>query len=226
MRENVSSLISWCRKWRVAERGLSSVVIFILGMPLILLSFGFGIDIMRAGYVKRVAQSRLDVAVQSAAALTYTNQNGAVRLGIPADGNSATTSVQRAQLLYEENTRDLRGDRSFYFRCPASSVTQGAGGVVRSTLPQYLSADERTRAIWTSDQCRGGAYAVYSGRNATGAGPPQSFDFCQAPVDGKYGIRYEVVERVPTIFMRMVTCGPQFFTFYVSSEELLRQKFF
>jgi len=208
------------KKWKAAEKGLSSVVIFILGMPMILMAFGFGIDILRVGYAKSVAQSRLDVAVQAGAALSYTTDRGAVRLGVPVDGHMASASIQRAQQIYTQNTRDFRGARGGTLGCNQAGIASGIG---RSPI-------RNNNTVLYTAACTGGAYPIYIGPNDASApagqriGPPPDFNFCQRPAEGKYGIRYDVVEQVPTIFMRMVG-GPQFFNIQVTSEALLRQQY-
>lgn len=237
MNNGKMGLRAQCKKWRIAERGVSSIVIFILGMPMILMAFGFGIDIMRVGYAKRVMQSRLDVAVQAGASLSYTTARGAVRLGVPANGQQAAASVLRAQQVYLDNTRNFRGTgsaqnraRGALFYCTESDVSLGTGRNPFNT--RNPANPNQDRELYSNPQlpCRGGAYPIYTGPNDTAApagqriGPPPDFNFCQRPGSGKYGIKYEIVEQIPTIFLRMAG-GPQFFDIHVSSEALLRQQY-
>lgn len=198
------------REWRLYERGISSIAVFILAFPVFILAFGIGIDVIRLGYAKRIVQGRLDVAVQAAAAMTYTNPQGAVRLGNQGDGNSAASSLSEAARIYRENTEKARQagvSQGNMLWCSSASVTQ-----------TNFSAGRITN---TTTDCMGGPYVVLPG----GALPTKDFNFCQPPKQGGYGVRYEVVEQVPTIFMRMVPGGPKYFTIKVSSEALLRLQY-
>lgn len=199
------------REWRLYERGVSSIAVFILAFPVFILAFGIGIDVIRLGYAKRIVQGRLDVAVQAAAAMTYTNPQGAVRLGNQGDGNSAASALSEAIRIYGENTEKARqagASTGNMLWCSEASVTQP------NFTAGQITAD--------TTECIGGPYVVTP---ADGALPTKDFNFCQPPQQGGYGVRYEVVEQVPTIFMRMVPGGPEYFTIKVASEALLRLQY-
>lgn len=198
------------REWRLYERGISSIAVFILAFPVFILAFGIGVDVIRLGYAKRIVQGRLDVAVQAAAAMTYTNPQGAVRLGNQGDGNSAASALSEAIRIYGENTEKARqagASNGNMLWCSEASVTQP------NFTAGQITAD--------TTECMGGPYVVRPG----GALPDKNFNFCQPPQRGGYGVRYEVVEQVPTIFLRMVPGGPKYFTIKVSSEALLRLQY-
>lgn len=181
------------REWRWAERGASSAALVILSLPLIIGVFGFGFDTLRLNYIQRYAQGRVDLATQAAAATTYTDTNGAIRLGSPSDPYEWETVAYDS---YARNTSDKRGsgNTASMFQCSTESVTGGS----------------------SSGDCAGVASVV-------GTEPPVGFDFCNTISSGDvYGVRYDVVETVPTVFLRII--GIQDFTFSVSSETLIRQR--
>lgn len=180
------------REWRWAERGASSAALIILSMPLMIGAFGFGFDVLRFNYVQRYAQGRVDLATQAAAATTYTDVDGAIRLGSQWDPYEWETVAYDS---YARNTEDKRGDAESVamFHCPVESVTGGFG-----------------------EECAGIATIV-------GTEPPIGFNFCDQVRSGDvYGVRYEVTETVPNVFLRII--GIPDFTFTVGSETLIRQR--
>jgi hypothetical protein len=129
--------------------------LFILALPLMIGAFGFGFDAMRLAYAKRLAQGRLDLATQSAAAVTYTTADGRIQLGSPTNP-FAWRDVAYSQ--YATNTSRARqgadGARSF-FQCPQPS----------GTVPIFADPNQK---------CAGIAEIV-------GNPPPLGFNFCQKP---------------------------------------------
>lgn len=228
MRNRMRSMAHKAKQWRLYERGISSIAIFILGFPLIILSFGFGIDLIRVAQAKRVAQGRLDVAVQAAASMTYTTANGSVRLGVPGDGGTGATALQTARDLYQVNTAPYRSvgqSNGNLFSCPtpvsgapnlnvSTSSCAGRGGptiVLPPPPPPPYPCDPnvRTDCDWLDSDGL----------------PRPNYNFCTPASRGGYGVRYDVVEQVPTIFMRMVPGAPRFFNVRVYSQALLRQQY-
>lgn len=207
MRQRISAWVAAAHRWRLYERGVSSIAIFLLGFPTLIMAFGFGLDVIRAGYAKRIAQGRLDVSVQAAASMTYTTNNGEVRFGQVGDGTTARSSIDEAQRLYGVNTAQYRrsgANSNGLFSCPEAQVKQGAG---------------QSPVAVSSTQCSGGAWRV----GPTAPGP--TYDFCSSPADGGYGIKYEVLEQVPTVFMRMVPGGPTHINLQLDSIAYVRQQF-
>jgi hypothetical protein len=203
----IRNALNKAQAWRLYERGISSITIFILGFPMLILAFGFGIDLMRVGQAKRVAQGRLDVAVQSAASMTYTTTAGAVRIGVPGDGTSGQTALETARTLYRVNT------------APYRQVGASNGNLFSCAAP--VSGPPATNIPLDSCSNRGGPTLIIP---STGI-PDPTYNFCTPASQGGYGVRYAVVEQVPTIFMRMVPGAPRFFNIQVESQALLRQQF-
>lgn len=196
------------RRWRLAERGVSVGALMILSMPLLLGVFGFGFDALRIAYAKRYAQGRLDIAAQSAAAVTYVQSDGSLRLGNgPFEEDAWRTT---AYSVYAENTARARagtnGARSL-FQCGIGEVTSGA------------------RPTWGDDgqKCAGVAEVI-------GVPPTPDYDFCTDPgwrgsdvsARDSYGVRFSVKESVPMVFLGFL--GIQSVPIEIQSEALLRQQ--
>lgn len=117
------------RAWRGNEHGASTITIFILAMPLIVGSFGFGFDQVRALYFKNYIQNRADLAVQNAVALnSSTKADGTILLG--------EKSILDAQDNYTKNTRQYRGNSVFNcfltWESSATGCSQSVGKVGNS----------------------------------------------------------------------------------------------
>ena len=192
------------KRWWLLEKGVSIAALFILALPLMIGAFGFGFDAMRLSYAKRLAQGRLDLATQSAAAVTYTRADGRIELGAPTNP-FAWRDVAYSQ--YATNTSRARkgadGARSF-FQCSAPS----------GIIPNFSDPNQK---------CAGIAEVI-------GTPPPLGFNFCQtpgsqtAPLGSRnvYGVRMSVKEQVPTTFLRLI--GIPDMTFNIRSESLIRQR--
>lgn len=108
-------------RWWEAERGISSIMIVILGMPLIVGVFGFGLDSARLALVHRQLQTVSDLAVFSAV-------NEASAVG--SDGRYTLDdrrAIADVYLMYTSNTAILRGP-SKSLNCSEASVQNGASG--------------------------------------------------------------------------------------------------
>lgn len=198
------------RQWRLAERGISSAVIFILGFPLIMAAFGLGIDMMRYGQAKRIAQGRADLATQAGASMTFTTNNGAIRLGRPGDGTAGTAALNATSQLYVTNTAPYRTPNSSqgFLSCPSSGLQRNSGALPNSA-------------------CQGGARLIWPP-----GGVDRNFNFCAPPgkpQDGvnrqAVGVFYVAIENMPTVFLRFLPGMPRNIPFVVESEALLRQQF-
>lgn len=204
-------MLARMRSWRRGERGISTAAIFIVGLPLIVGAFGYGVDSLRLQYTKEIVRSRLDLAAQMAAATTYTDATGQVILGAPGAGNELYWKTVGYQ-IYRNNTARLRGT-------PGSpAMLQCDGGIVAPVGTTTLVAVNPNDP---SVLCAGQMNQI---------GSPQS-NWCLAPgtytgplgesTRPVYGVRYAVTETMPTVFLRLL--GVQQLTFSVSSEALLRQ---
>lgn len=101
----VHGAIQAARRWRLAERGTSSIAVFILMLPLIVGIFGFGLDIMRWTYAKNYAQGRLNLALETAMTYRYTNATGNTVLGEPGFPDQVQIA---GETYYQINTSDKR----------------------------------------------------------------------------------------------------------------------
>jgi len=96
-----SKVFKLFKSWRYNEKGVASISLFILSLPLIVGSFGFGFDEIRGIYIRNYVQGRADLAVQNAvAATTTTSSNGSISL------NTDYTSIVEGN--YKDNTQQYR----------------------------------------------------------------------------------------------------------------------
>lgn len=188
------------RTWRLAEKGVSTAALLILSLPLMLGAFGFGFDALRLSYAKRYAQGRLDLATQSAAAVTYTAPDGSIKLGISSNPDAWKAEAYRSYTSNTDKMRQGAPNTHQFFQCTSGDATNGLIGTTCGGLAEVI-----------------------------GSAPPVGFDFCQNtkyanPIATRptYGVRYTVKETVPTMFMRIL--GVNEMTFTISSETLLRQR--
>lgn len=188
------------------DAGFSTAAIFILILPMLLGAFGYAFDTLRITYTKRYLQGRLDLATQAGAAVTYTTQDGLIRLGDPGqlEGQSA---LAETYAVYAANTNAKR--------------QPGSRG---SSLLECSSSNVKDRAVpLTPDQVNVGPAGCAGVATVTGMLPDQGYDFCSPPTDGTaYGVRYEVTEVVPTVFLRFL--GVDSVDMTLVSESLLRQR--
>lgn len=199
------------RNWWSMERGISSAAVMILSLPLILGAFGFGFDLMRVAYAKRYSQGRLDLAVQTAASITYTTSDGYLRLGKPGAGGDTAWrdwGTKGAYYWYATNTATKRSATSntSLFNCAAEQVRDGDASAVRNP---------------------DGTYRCYGLAEKVGIDPDNTFDFCGKTGTAKgarsvYGVKYTVHESTPTLFLKMI--GIPEISYKVSSESLIRQR--
>lgn len=188
------------------DAGFSTAAIFILILPMLLGAFGYAFDTLRITYTKRYLQGRLDLATQAGAAVTYTTQDGLIRLGDPGqlEGQSA---LAETYAIYAQNTGSKR--------------QPGSRG---SSLLECASSNVQNRAIpLTPDQVNVGPAGCAGIATVTGVLPGPDYNFCSPPTDGTaYGVRYEVTEVIPTVFLHFL--GVDSVDVTVVSESLLRQR--
>lgn len=181
---------------------MSIAAVFILSLPLMLGAFGFGFDALRLAYAKRYAQGRVDLATQAAVAVTYTAADGSLVLGAAADPFAWESTAYGVYTANTASKRNGENGASSLFACPAGQVT-------------YTT-------VSAAATCGGLAEVI-------GTPPDPTFDYCAAEgsdadvlaTRDTYGVRYEVKESVPTVFLHFV--GVTDMPFTVSSEALLRQ---
>lgn len=100
--------------WWRAERGVSTITLFILSLPMIIGSFGFGFDEVRAVHLRGYLANRATLAVQVAlAGATNTNSDGNLQI----DPVAVQGEVNQ---LYLENTDHYRS--SSVLSCPTSEL--------------------------------------------------------------------------------------------------------
>lgn len=117
-------------QWRLAERGFATISMFILALPLIVGSFGFGFDYARASYMRNYLQNRVTMAVQTAVATNaITDTNGISRL-------DPGTTPPAVYANYWGNTDSKRQDGTLV--CSTTSVGGGypSGGCSGSASVQ------------------------------------------------------------------------------------------
>lgn len=97
-------MLSKFSSWRSKERGTATITIFILALPLIVGSFGFGFDEVRALYFKTYLQNRADLAVQNAVASNSSTQvNGTIILDPIGSVNSVYSNYNTNTLSYRSS---------------------------------------------------------------------------------------------------------------------------
>lgn len=164
-------------QWRDEERGMSSVALFILALPLLLLAFGYGFDSLRLVFIKESLQGRLNLAAQAGVSVTYTQPTttgDVVTLGSPGelDGNAAR---QRAWNSYRLNTEGMRSN----------------GRILMCSQP-----------AWNVEPTNGEPCAG----TVTVLGQPLSSSQLCAPLSvpsNQYGLKYTVNEEVRSAFLSM-----------------------
>lgn len=188
------------------ERGFSTAAIFILMLPLLLGAFGYAFDSLRVTYTKRYLQGRLDLATQAGAAVSYTTQDGLIRLGDP-DQLRGESAIAQAYAVYAQNT--------------ALKRQSGSGG--RSLLECPSGFVQNRPVAGEPDQVNVGTAGCAGVATVVGVLPNKDYNFCAPPTDGSaYGLRYEVTEVVPTVFLRFL--GVDTVDVSLASETLLRQR--
>lgn len=148
----------------------------------------------------------MDLATQAGAAVTYTTQDGLIRLGDPfqTQGQSA---VAETYAVYAENT--------------AAKRVPGSAG--RSLLECTSSGVQGRSVPLTEPRVNVGPAGCAGIATVVGTPPGPDYDFCSPPRDGTaYGIRYEATEVVPTVFLRFL--GVDTVDVTLVSETLLRQR--
>lgn len=165
------------RSWKGAERGASAIAIFILTLPLLIALFGFAFDTIRLVYARNYIQGRLDLAVGTASAETFTNYLGGTRLGMPGGEEIA---ADLADAYYVANTRAKRS--------------------TGNNQPAMLMCPEDNLLFDGTAECSANFSIVY-----TNGRPSQGFDFCADPSTGElYGVEGRVTERIHPVFLSLV----------------------
>lgn len=195
------------KKWWGGERGMSSIVVFILGMPALLVAFGYGFDSLRLIYVKESLQGTLNRATQAGVAQTisYTGQRldsdgnvvdvpmiglvGNASNHVPPTSNRNTkTAPQIAYQFYAWNTEAMRTKK--VLEC---STAPGLPAT-EPTKKSSVGAGMNTEVV-----C--GGKIEYVGKPLTAS------ELCTPlsdPLSARYGLRYTVTETVSAAFLRIV----------------------
>lgn len=165
--------------WRKQEKGMSSVALFILALPLLIVAFGYGFDSLRLVFIKESIQDKVTLAAQSGVAVNYVGSNGLVTLGSPLDGGQSEdiSSKLRAYQIYGQNTAEMRENG------------------------QILTCQELEKVQFpTNTQCA--EYAEIIGEPLTVAQTctPLS-DGNDIRYDNMYGLKYSVNENVKMTFL-------------------------
>ena len=110
----------WLRdpEGRREERAATSLVMFIMFFPLIVGSFGFGVDVARNIWVRTSLQNAVDTAVVGGAAVTTTRAGQVIVDGRPGKAKA------EVRMLYARNRADNPGLKCF-----------PGGGTVAGTMP-------------------------------------------------------------------------------------------
>lgn len=104
------SFLSWWKE----EKGVATIALFILSLPLTIGVFGYGFDEVRADYLRGSLQNRADLAVQIAlAGQTNTDSNGNLYIDPYA-------VEQEVNTLYQDNTDHYRSGS--VLSCPADQL--------------------------------------------------------------------------------------------------------
>ena len=168
------------------ERGVASISMFILSLPLIIGSFGFGFDEVRGIYIKNYIQSRADIAVQNAVALnTSTLSNGLLYID-PSVGDTVSSN-------YDTNTQNYR-NQSILSCTPSDTVYSGVNNQTYSPTAN-ISQDNKAPA------CSQSVTVIGSSSQSTSCKNLSSNTFV-SPV--KYGVHFETKEKINTVFLRIL----------------------
>ena len=177
------------QRWFKGERGTSVLAMFILLVPMFVITFAFGFDALRYVYVKDKMQDILDAAAQTAAAQTVSqvDSSGKPYISLDTDGFSGRGagytygySEKVANDFYNSNTSDWRG-RIF-------------SGTTAPPL-KFSIVSENSRIV--SDERSGG-----TGLGLYAADLCLPFNETGTP---KYGVELVSKEKVPTTFFSIFT---------------------
>lgn len=116
-------MIQKIKNWFKKEQGFSTAAVFILSIPLLVGSFGLGLDSVRLIYVQEYLQGRADIATAAAVNTAYTDPaSKKLFLGTKAAGTSGSLNV--ASNLYSVNTDPKRRAAGTYngFLNPKSGI--------------------------------------------------------------------------------------------------------
>lgn len=169
----IDCLTARIREWRIAERGTSSIALFILMLPLIVGIFGFGFDIVRWSYAKNYAQGRMNMAIETAMTYRYTNANGNTALGQPGYADAVTVL---GETYYQINT--------------AHSRDSGDGGL--------LSCADADMLYSPTEECE----LTISLSGLTVAGQNYDF-CAEPGSDDYVGVRGQATETINTVFLKL-----------------------
>ena len=168
-------------EWRDEEQGMSSVAMFILALPLLIIAFGYGFDSLRLVFIKESLLDKLTLATQAGVSVNYVAANGLVTLGAPEDGGQldAASSRIRAYDVYTLNTATMRS----------------TGQILTCSTPQYNVQPT------PNEKCAGMVTVIGSPLTVPQTCAPLSDNHGSAINDNMYGIKYVVNENVKMSFL-------------------------
>lgn len=106
-------MIQKIQNWFKKEHGFSTAALFILSIPLLVGSFGLGLDSVRLIYIQEYLQGRADIATAAAVNTAYTDPaSKKLLLGTKAAGTTGSLNV--ASNLYSVNTDNKRRSAGSY----------------------------------------------------------------------------------------------------------------
>ena len=187
---------------------MSSVALFILALPLMVLSFSFGFEALRYVYVKDRMQDVLDGAAQTAIAQTISRNDDAT--GEPViflnTTNNSTVNYtygateDAAKRFYKNNTESLRTAKIF-----CSKLQSGLGCGNTPVSANFFVSEMGT----VVDPARLNNSFLFAG------------ELCENFKDSKrYGVKFTVEEEISTAFLKIF--GVESFPLKLSSQAYLR----
>lgn len=195
--------VGW-RQWRAAEKGASTLTLFILALPVILLAFGYGFDSVRLTYLRNFLESRAEIAATAGASVTHTADRAdpqgtpvvgsTVIIGAYGDSTAGESALARAYSNYMQNTESKRDDRILTctqlapdFRYPDTNPAPGPE--IDWRLKNFMANNP--------DKCLFATQVV--------GNPIPGEELCSSQVDGRpeYGVTVGVNERVALTFLKI-----------------------
>jgi len=168
------------KSWKYNEKGVASISLFILSLPLIVGSFGFGFDEVRGIYIRNYVQGRADLAVQNAvAATTTTTSKGNISL----DANYVNDVINN----YEKNTQEYRNNSILSCSSKATTTYNPTNQITHQNISSTASC---VQTVWQVGTFFNQATAC---KNLNSFGPTSA-----------YGVHFQVKEKINTIFLRIL----------------------
>lgn len=135
----LKKISSWFKK----EKGYSTAAIFILGLPLLVGSFGLAFDSVRLVYIQQYLQGRADLATEAAVNVAYTNPTDKkIYLGNPTGGSAV--SLATSDFLYSTNTATKRraaGAYDGFLNAKTGTYGKTTSAVIGTPLPIAMLCD-------------------------------------------------------------------------------------